>query len=409
LKSHKTKTDRNDGHKEKDMKKDILDNETTQEEPLATEINGEDAENNNADLVEGEIAAIVAQADSAVLEESSGEAVSELPPGVTETPQNEEHMDLSRVDGYRQWVTTYLRVSDDEGELLGDVILEGEIKHLFQSIKDRTFDRFDDPESLLRKIKPMVIDYLQKVNRVESSTSGIITKYRIRLGVIFNFQKKLVKKLGYNWMEWFGQNYGMSHFRTVNDYMRLAKIPNIIRYAALGKERLLEIVRQLGTTESIDPVGDHIEKNGLDFDPDTEVDAAELKAHATIAISHRKLIHEGFSEIPVEKVAALVRSGAEVEDKHIRYLKAIRQANGDVLRHMDSLIATGGKFDPIAAPVRKAEAFRKTIDRFLDQAGDALNDSDIVNRVDLDLCRQLMARIRELEAKLTPAADSSNN
>ena len=66
-----------------------------------------------------------------------------------------------------------------------------------------TFNGIEDPESVLRKIKPLVINYLQKVNRVENSTGGIITKYRIRLGVIFNFQKKLVKKLGYNWMDWF--------------------------------------------------------------------------------------------------------------------------------------------------------------------------------------------------------------
>ena len=63
--------------------------------------------------------------------------------------------------------------------------------------------------------------------------------------MIFNFQKKLVKKLGLNWLDWFYANYGRSNFRTVNDDMRLAKIPNIIRYAALGKERLLQIVRQL--------------------------------------------------------------------------------------------------------------------------------------------------------------------
>ena len=60
------------------------------------------------------------------------ETVSELPPGVTETPQDEEHMDLSRVGGYRQWVTTYLEVSDDDGDLLGDKGLEAAVKASFR-------------------------------------------------------------------------------------------------------------------------------------------------------------------------------------------------------------------------------------------------------------------------------------
>jgi hypothetical protein len=392
------------------MKKDIFENETTQEQATPADVAGEGVENNHNDLVEGEIAAIVAQADSEVLEKSSTETVSELPPGVTETPQNEEHMDLSRVGGYRQWVTTYLEVSDDDGDLLGDKGLEAAVKSLFQGIKDGEFNGIEDPESVLRKIKPMVINYLQKVNRVENSTGGIITKYRIRLGVIFNFQKKLVKKLGLNWLEWFDANYGRSNFRTVNDYMRLAKIPNIIRYAALGKERLLQIVRQLEAKESsIDPVADHIAANGLNFDPDAEVDPAELKRHADIAISHRNLIKRGLDQIPVEKVAALISSGGEIEDKHIRYLKATQAANGNVLLLMDQLIATGGKFDPLKPADSKPARFKKTVDRFLKMAGEAINDNGILSTIDLEICQQLKAKILELEAKLTPATDDSSS
>jgi hypothetical protein len=328
----------------------------------------------------------------------------ELPPGVTEEPQHVEHMDLTKVQGHRKWVRSYLNVSDDEGELLGDKKLEKEVIRLCDDLSGMDLDLEENPEFWLDKITLLVKSYSAKVSLTENTSIGIVTKYRIREGMLLNAQKVLVKNgLKKGWMEWFKETYGKRLLRSAEDYMRIAEVPNSIRYAVFGKERLLQIIRLIGKLTGDDPIGVFLSKHGIDFDPTVELDVTELKNQTSITLNHQKLVKAGFKQIPKEKVDALVRAGGEIEDKHIKYLKAISQANGDVLVHMDTLIATGGKFDPIAAPDRKAEAFRKTVDRFLDLAGDAIKDSGILSRMDLSLCQQLKARIIELEAKLTPA------
>lgn len=326
-----------------------------------------------------------------------------LPEGVTEEPRNDEEMHLGPIKNNPVQVNAYLPVSDDAGEMLGNKDLEKEVIDCCERLRTLRLKNIEEPEDLLQELKDLSIRYVKQINTVENISIGTATKYRIREGVLFNLQKQIVKKaLGQNWTEWFKDNYDKSLFRSVQDYMRLARVSNIIPYAWLGKEQLLQILRRIGEPEGDDPIGEFLKDNGVDFDPETAIDIDELKIKTDIAINYQKLIEEGLDAIPVEKVEAFVRNGNEINSKHIRELNLVKGTNGDDLdEYMDRIIATDGKIEPIMTPARKAESYKKVIDRFLKATESAFEDSEYLGQIDVDTLAELKRRVLELEQRIS--------
>jgi len=187
--------------------------------------------------------------------------------------------------------------------------------------------------------------------------------------------------------------------------MKLARIKNIIRYAVFGKERLLQLEKQLSDEqkEQEDPIGASLEENGIDFNPEQETDDRELRIEADIAINMRKLHKEGITEIPREQVEALVRNGRDLERSHIQELKRAQQVpNIDVVEYMRSINDSNGRPEPIMTPDRKAEGFKKTADRFLKAVENALGDNEYVLQFDLGAYNTLKQKVLDLE-RLIPA------
>ena len=215
-------------------------------------------------------------------------------------------------------------------------------------------------------------------------------------------QKKLVTKyLNKNWVEWFNENYETSLLRSHQHYMRIAGVKNAIKYAVFGKERLLGIIRQLQKTESEDPIGDFLAENGVDFTTEVEVDLAEIRVKADIAVNHQKLVCEDLSEIPLEKVKAFVESGNTINGKHVRELKLVKKTSGDLNSYMDGLIASGGKAEPVMTAERKAVSYKNALVSFIDKTKAAISDQEYIGQINLDLCKELKEQIEELERKLS--------
>jgi hypothetical protein len=346
-----------------------------------------------------------------VLEEVGAEVGQEventsLPENVTEAPQDEEHMDLSQVKKYSKWVKTYLNVSDDEGYLLGDIELEEFVKKTCGELNALNIKKVENPEEFLQQIKSLSIRYSTGINGTENFSIGTITKYRIRLGMLFNFQKILVKKgLDRNWTEWFAENYDKSQFRSIQDYMRIAAIPNAIRYAVFGKERLNQILKQIGKPTGDDPIGQFLQDNGVEFAPEAEPDYAELKIVTDIAIARQKLNSGGLEEVSDDKVEALSRNGIHLTRGHLRNIKLMQDTNGDLPGYVDRIIATDGKAEPVLTAEIKAERFKKTVDRFLDQADTALTDDHYLAEVNAETIQRIKDKVRLLEQKLSSLAN----
>jgi hypothetical protein len=345
--------------------------------------------------------------NTAVVEEQKDRDGSfELPENVTAEPRNEEEAHLDKFKNDQAVIRTYLKVSDDYGELLGDKDLETEVIECCKQYMTVKPKDIKEPEAALQQLVDLSNRYVRQINKSENISIGITTKYRIREGMLFNIQKKIVKKvLELNWTEWFDENYNRSLLRSVQDYMRLAKVPKIIGYAVFGKEQLLEILRRIGKPQGKDPIGDFLSSNGIDYNPEMEFDVTELKIVTDIAIARQKLNSEDLEEVSDEKIEALIRSGLDLTTTHINQLKLVKSTQGNLGQYIDNLIATGGTVEPIQTPETKSRSFKKILDRFLDQTATALDDDQYLGEVDLELCRQLLEKIQQLQQKLTSSAN----
>jgi hypothetical protein len=329
-----------------------------------------------------------------------------LPKSFTAKPQDPEHMDLTKVKPSRKWVRTYRNVSDDEGHLHGDLKLEKHLKKRCAQIEALNLKDLKDPDALalLDELKALSIIYVARINEAENTSMGIIDKYRFRWGAILNHQKKIVTKvLKKKWLEWFRDNYDFSLLRSAQNYMKIASVPKAVNYAFLGSERILEIIRRIGKPSGDDPIGDYLAKTGIDFDPEIKTDYAELKLNTDIAIARDKLDSAGLKIVPTNIIADVIGSGIELKRRHIEDLKLIqgleKSTKRDLLKYLKDVMATGGKVPPILTPGRKAEQFKKAIDRFIDKTADALDDGAYLENVDRETYLQLKEKVLALEAK----------
>lgn len=146
-----------------------------------------------------------------------------------------------------------------------------------------------------------------------------------------------------------------------------------------------------------DPVGAFIERNGVDFNPDEEVDVQELRIETDIAINHQKLFSAGIEEITKEMVEALIRNGREIEPTHIKELKVAKEANQDIVARFQEILAKDGKPEPLMTPTRKAEGFEKTTKRFLKAMESAIEDADYRGQVNAALIASIKEKLEQLE------------
>ena len=238
---------------------------------------------------------------------------SALPEGVTPEPQDPEQIDIRDVKAPDlKWLPPYLSTTDDKGHVLGDQALEEKVIKTCKELKARRYLKIENPESLAQKIAEIVVTYATKINATENSLTGILTKYRIRLGMLLLLQKWIVTKLlKQEWLEYFNKNYNTRQLRSYQDFMKLAQYPNIIKYAWLGKERLRQLITVIDVPESADPIGDYLKQVGLEFDPEEEANYEDLKLKTDVAIFRQKLSDYQVYDIPDEKIEAMIVNGVQ--------------------------------------------------------------------------------------------------
>ena len=327
-----------------------------------------------------------------------------LPEGVTDAPQDKEHMDLGLIKDSPSLVDVYLKVSDDKGELLGDESLEEQVKRyceLYQASKKK---KTEDPDRILQEVKDLSLCYSKQINKSFSIGDGADTKYRIRLGMLFNFQKKLVRMTRQNWGEWFAQNYGKKYLRSVQDYMSLARIPNVIRYAVFGKERLMELKRaiQMGGKDD-DPIGTFLKSHNALFDPESADPIDKFKQEVDAALAMSK-IHgveqERDTELGVrfDLIKKLVGLGIKTDIGIINDLVIIKENGRDVNQYIEDRYMDGGKEEDIIVSAKKVRGFPKSVAVIKDTVDYFKEHSDLADQIEMSQISTLEESIAALKA-----------
>ena len=339
-----------------------------------------------------------------------------LPEGVTEEPQNEEHMHLKHIKHSPSLVEVYLSVSDDGGNLLEDIDLEKQVVDFIESYQQTSVESIENLDSVINESRDLYQRYSIKVNRTDSISSGIVTKYRIRQGMLLNIEKRLTKLKNKQWIDHFAEVYGRKHLRTAQDYMSLANIPHIMRYAVYGKERLMEIkraIKALGISGD-DPVAAFLARHNIPFDPEdseNEESLAELKLNVDSAIAMTKIkkIEESrpdeFGARP-DLIKKLVGLGITIGNGIIKDMVIVKESNGDVNQHLENVYITGGQGNSIVKPTKSVQGFPKLVASFKTTVDYIRENADLAQSIDRTKIEDLERAITELKTLID---NPSNN
>ena len=166
-------------------------------------------------------------------------------------------------------------------------------------------------------------------------------------------------------MEWFHAIYGSSNLRSAQDYMRLAKTPNIIRYAVFGKERLIEILRAIASfAMSDDPIGAFLSKYGFTFDPEGETSIDDWRSNIDTAIAMEKIRkvekkQELDLELSFDEVKKWVNSNGPLDSKVISDMVIIKEADGNVKDYLETSVLANGSQNIQIERVEKKESVQR--------------------------------------------------
>jgi hypothetical protein len=279
-----------------------------------------------------------------------------LPEGVTTEPRNEEEMDITTIKHSETLLDVYLNVSDDNGQMHGNLELEKEIMQFNLRHSALKVATIVDANKVLQESTELINRYTPVLGKSAHVAAGVMTKYGIRLGMIFNIQKLALRKLKIKWSTWFKDKHKSMSLRSAQDWMALARIPGIIKYAFLGKERLLELSRIINDYTVKDPFKNYIKNHGVKLNP-KKIDYDKTKdvkkeIDGVIAIgSIEKAEATKDVQLGVDKeiVKTLVNMGIKFDNSLISRLFLLKEYNKDfdVNTYLVDVLQKGGAEDAI--------------------------------------------------------------
>jgi hypothetical protein len=326
------------------------------------------------------------------------DANSNANPAVTDAPQHEEHLHMALLGESASLREVYLKVSDDTGQFFGDMDMEAKmIDFLAQSKTLAKKGSIEEIKRIMPELIEISVSYQRQINFATNVSNGILVKHQIRLGHIFLQQKRLLKKIepGMNWLDWFKKTYGSRNLRSAQDYMRLAKTPNIIRYAVFGKERLIEILRAITSYGSVeDPIGTFLAKYGFIYNPDAEDFMEDWRSSIDAAIAMEKIgqvekDQDLKLELSFEQVKALIDNNVPVESGVINDMVIVKESGGSVVDYIEtSVLGKGSKHINIERAEKQESVQRiskklREIVEFYSKQTDAISEINVAAIDDL--------------------------
>ena len=296
-------------------------------------------------------------------------------------------------------------VLDDSGELIENKKLEKFVISVCDKYGDLKTKRFKKAEGFVDQLAELVKKYSKHIDSTANSVGGTVTKYRIRQGMLFLILKKAVKAAKQEWKTWFKEHFSARELRSAQEYMKLAKVPGVMAYAVVGKDRLLKIQRLNGdgAKDAADPIGEFFKSKGIDFEGASGTDLDDFKFKVDVEINFAKLTGAGITEIPKNKVEELLFKGKQITSLHIKelaYVKAHPELGQTPEEYMQGVIDNGGKAVPVETPKRKAETFNGEVERFLKTLNTALTSADLFAHISAETLKQLKATIVKIERKI---------
>ena len=332
-----------------------------------------------------------------------------LPDGVTMAPRNVEEIHLDLIKNSPSLIRTYLAVSDDYGQLHKNVDFEKQIMELCEKYKNIRKENIENPHEILNEVKEKTNSYVSLINGAVSISIGVVTKYHIREGMLFNIEKAIVKKLRLqNWSDWFKENHPLISLRSAQDYMRIARIPNSIKFAFLTLDRLLKIEKVVRNSKSNDPIGDFLKKYGVDFDPEIDDPEREvvkdIKIDVDFAMSmikiNSRIEKEDIDDLNIDNsiIHDIVSNGKEIDTELIDNIILIYEYGGDVDQYLNDRYLQGGSEDSRVKDSKKVISIQKLIASFKSTMSKIRDDFELASKLEPELVDDFQKEVSELKS-----------
>jgi hypothetical protein len=136
-------------------------------------------------------------------------------------------------------------------------------KYVEEILADETIPAIDK----LNQGKPLIKNLIGIHDMAWHGIQGAFTKLVIQIGLLALIFKDKAKEAGLLWEKWAVENLGdIIKFRTLQDYMALAKRRDCYPYSWLDKSKLMVLVSKTEKDESPDPIGNFLKKHGIAVD-----------------------------------------------------------------------------------------------------------------------------------------------
>jgi len=226
----------------------------------------------------------------------------------------------------------------------------------------------------------------------------------IRIGELANELKKQVRRSGNQWSTWAAENLPFMSTRTRQNYQLLAVRTDCHRFKQLGMERLLVLCsvtgERVGKVE--DPIGLFLQQHNIQFNPTEEFDLVEFTRQVDAAVNMQKLLDKGLNNADPDLVRAATLNEGKFEQSLVHELNTLNRCGGDInarLREL-SLPESNRRETGIS---RKTRDFNTFSARLVDTVDYIIKHDDEIDRIETQILRDLIAKLRTLENMLGAA------
>lgn len=343
----------------------------------------------------------------------------ELKPDVTLEPQNDEQADLRLFKNGVEISYVSVPVDDDSGQWIDDLDVFKGIKDFIRANQCKKGDELKDP-NLLKNGTELASEFNEKIFLQEAISLGMVNKYRILLGKILIILKAALKQQNENkgWMDYYDENFSKSTQSSAIKYMKLARIPNIIRWSFLGLERLesiVAIIKGTDISEESDPIAAFF--NGANISVDLkDKNFDEFRYAIDTAVLQRKIakyFDKKNEEISDDKkvknnvdgslIHDLVRAGKKIDSSLITDLYHYAKDGADPNTILNHRIETGGnstsskEINDTLTDIKTIEGFPKIISELKSKVNYLSNHTDLLKKVSPQHVEDLEEQVNALK------------
>lgn len=338
-------------------------------------------------------------------EDDGSERVPGQSANVTKSRQDSEHVDLHGLPDLERFARVYLPTSDDNGQLLGDTELEARVKSYINANINTKPEDVPDKDAFLADARALTHQYFGTVNLAEAISTGVMTKYHIRLGALFNIQKKFIPHKG--WEDYYNKYYDQQRRRSVQIWMQIAEVPGAIGYAALSEARVLELVRAVKgyppTAE--DPIGDFLRTHRLQTDLENVESIKDFKVDIDAVLAKKKIEdaaakNEVSFKINLKLLKKLIRKGKQIETGLIKDLVIVKKADGDPNKLLKDLYKNGCADDVILTSEKTVTDFPKLITKIKSSVEFIQRNEELIARIKMEDIETLEEQVVALKAMI---------